>query len=63
MTIVYFGVKLIALGKSRSVRETSCQPALMGGYMTVSHTCVPCLPSERASLFQRCLLVVGREVS
>ena len=37
-------VKLIASAKSRSVREASQQPALMIGCLTISHTCLPCLP-------------------
>ena len=54
---------LIASTKSRSVRGASPQPAFMSGCLTISHACLPCLPSERTLLYQRCLLVVGREVS
>ena len=35
----------------------------MCGFLTISHTCPPCLPSERTQLSRRCLLVAGREVS
>ena len=31
--------------------------------MTISHMCLPCLPSERTLLFLRDLFVVRREVS
>ena len=31
--------------------------------MTISHMCLPCLPSERTLLFWRDLFVVRREVS
>ena len=54
---------LIALAKSRSARGASHQPAFMSGCLTISHTCLPCLPSERMLLYWRFLLVVGREVS
>ena len=54
---------LIASAKSQSTRGASHQPAFMSGCLTISHTCLPCLPSERTWLCQRCLLVVGREVS
>ena len=54
---------LIASAKSRSVREAGHQPAFMSGCLTISHTCLPCLPSERTLLFWRYLFVVGREVS
>ena len=35
----------------------------MSGCLTISHTCLPCLPSERTFPFWRHLSVVGREVS
>ena len=38
---------LIASAKSRSVRGASHQPAFMSGCLTISHTCLPCLSSER----------------
>ena len=36
---------LIASGKSTSVRGASQQPAFIGSWPTISHTCLPCLPS------------------
>ena len=44
-------------------RGASHQPAFMSGCLTISHTCVPCLPSERMLLSWWNLFVVGREVS
>ena len=41
---------LIASAKSRSVRGASHQPASMSGCLTISHTCLPCLSSERTLL-------------
>ena len=40
---------VIASAKSRSVRGASHQPAFMSGCLTISHTCLPCLPSARVS--------------
>ena len=54
---------LIASAKSRSLRRASHQPAFRNGYLTISHTCLPCLPSERTLLFSRCSFIVKREVS
>ena len=34
----------IALAKSWSARGASYQPAFMGSCLTISHTCLPCLP-------------------
>ena len=53
---------LIASTKSQSMREASHQPAFMSGGLTISYTCLPCLPSGRM-LFWSDLLVVGRVVS
>ena len=36
----------IAPAKFWSVRGASHQPALMGSCLTISHTCLPCLPSR-----------------
>ena len=36
----------IASAKSRSVRGASHQPVLMGSCLTISHTCLTCLPSR-----------------
>ena len=33
--------------KSWSARGGSHQPAFMSSCLTISHTCMPCLPSER----------------
>ena len=40
---------LIASAESRSARGASHQPAFMSSCLTISHTCLPCLPSGRAS--------------
>ena len=56
-------VMLIALVKSWNVRGASHQPAFMSGWLTISHTCLPCLPSERTLLVWRDLFVIRREVS
>ena len=42
-------IVLIASAKSRSVRGASHQPAFMSSCLTISHTCLPCLPSGRVS--------------
>ena len=39
-------IMLIASAKSRNVRGASHQPALMGSCLTISHTCLTCLPSR-----------------
>ena len=54
---------MIASAKSQSARGASHQPAFMSGCLTISHTCLSCLPSESRLLFWRYLFVVGREVS
>ena len=54
---------LIASAKSRIARGAFHQPAFTSGWLTVSHTCLPCLPSGRMLLLWRGLFVVGREVS
>ena len=40
---------LIASAKSRSVRGGSHQTPFMSSCLTISHTCLPCLPSGRVS--------------
>ena len=52
-------VTLIALAKSRIERGASHQPAFMSGCLTISHTCLPCLPSEITFLFWQDLFAVG----
>ena len=52
---------VIALAKSRRAREASHQTAYMGSCLTISHTCLPCLPSGR-TLFCSDLLVAGKVV-
>ena len=42
-------IKLIASAKSRSVRGASHQLAFMSSCLTISHMCLPCLPSGRVS--------------
>ena len=54
----YRRVVLIASDTSWSTRGASYR----AGYMVRSHTCLPCLPSER-TLFWNDLLVAGRVVS
>ena len=56
-------VMLIDSAKSRSMRGASHQPAFMSNCLTISHTCLQCLPSGRKLLFLSDLFVVGREVS
>ena len=51
---------IIASTKSWNVRGASHQPAFMTSCLTVSHTCLPCLPSERKLLFLRDLFVIWR---
>ena len=36
----------IISAKSHNVRETSHRPAFIGRSLTISHTCLPCLPSR-----------------
>ena len=56
-------VMLIVSTKFRSARGASHQRAFMSGCLTISHACLPCLPSERTLLFWRDLCIIGREVS
>ena len=56
-------VMLIILAKYWSLKGASHQPAFMSCCLTISHTCLTCLPSERKLLFWRGLFVVRREVS
>ena len=44
------------------VRGASHQPAFMVSYLTIRHTCFPCLPSS-TTLFWSDLLVAGKVVS
>ena len=54
---------LIASAKPRSTGEASHQTAFMSGCLTIGHTCLSCLPSDRKLVFWRCLFAVGRDVS
>ena len=42
---------LIVSAKSRSARGASHQPAFMSGCLTISRTCLPCLPGKRTLLY------------
>ena len=42
---------LIASAKSWSARGASHEPTFMIGCLTISHTCLPCLPNERTLLY------------
>ena len=44
------GVRQIASSKSQSMRGASHQPAYMGSCLTITHKCLPCLPSRWVSL-------------
>ena len=57
-----FLVMLIASAKSQSTRGASHQPAFMSSHLTISHSCLSCLPSGR-NLFRSDLFVAGRVVS
>ena len=46
---VYSRQAYIASAKSQSVRGASHQPAFMDSCLTISHTCLPCLPSASVS--------------
>ena len=46
---VFKTIMLIASAKSWCARGTSHQPAIIGSYLTISHMCLPCLPSGRVS--------------
>ena len=46
---------VIASAKSQSMRGASHQPALMVSFLTIGHTCLPCLPSGMVS---HCFLVL-----
>ena len=61
--LIYLSVVPIASAKSWSMRRASQRPAFRSGCLTISHTYLPCPPRERTLLYQRCLLVIGREVS
>ena len=52
---------LTALAKSWNVNGASHQQAFMSNCLTISHTCLHCLPSERMLLFWRDLFVVERD--
>ena len=45
LIISIFFFMLIASTKCRSVRGASHQPAFMSSCLTISHACLPCLPS------------------
>ena len=38
---------LIGLGKLWSARRAPYEPAFMSSWLTIRHTCLSCLPSER----------------
>ena len=44
--VIKFYFMRIALAKFRSARGASHQPVLMGSCLTISHTCLSCLPSR-----------------
>ena len=44
-------MELIASGKSQSAWGACHQPAFMSGCLTISHTCLHCLPGKRALLY------------
>ena len=51
---------LVASAKSQSVRGVSHHPVFMGSCLAISHTCLPCLPSERISpTCVLCPLMIG----
>ena len=50
---------LIASAKPRSVRRASHQPVFMGRRLTMSHTCLLCLPRRRVSPCVLCPLMIG----
>ena len=51
---------LIASAKSRSARGASHQPVFIFSCLAISNTCLPCLPSGRASpTCVLCPLMVG----
>ena len=60
---VFLIIMLIALAKSWSVSGASHQPAFMSSCLTVRHTCLPCLPSEKMLLFWSDIFVIWRVVS
>ena len=45
------------------IKGASHQPAFMGGCLTIIHTCLPSLPSEKTLLSWSVLFVVGKELS
>ena len=47
------------MAKSQSTRAAPHQPAFTGNCLTISHTCLPCLPSIRVSPYFLCLLMIG----
>ena len=49
--VVTWQVVLTALAKSRSARRASHQSAFISRCLNTSHTCLPCLPSERTLLY------------
>ena len=42
-------VMLITSAKSQSIRGASHQPAFMADCLTISHMCLPCLPSGKVN--------------
>ena len=50
---------LIASAKSQSMRGAFHQPVFMGSCLTISHTCLPFLPSGRVSPCLLCPLMIG----
>ena len=54
---------LLALAKSWGVRGASRQPVFKSSCLTVSYTCLPCLPGGKTFLFWSYLFVFWRVVS
>ena len=52
-------VMLIVSAKSRSTRGASYQPVFMSSDLTISHTCLTCVPSRRGSPCVLCRLMIG----
>ena len=53
----------VASAKSRSRRGATRQPAFLGSRLTISHTCLACLPSIRTSPCILCPLMIAPMVA